>query len=263
MNSELPYPIARPDRHPVRGVEREPLRDDDWSTSRYDDRPTSRYDDLRHRDGLWLALGAGALIGAVGAAWYARQRAESERWQRPPDSAPRRTTRLSGDSARPVTGRTVTIDRARSEVYAYWRDFSNLARVMTHVVSVTPEDEDTHLWRIVTDDAREIDMRTQIVGDIENEEIRWRTVEGSDLDVDGTVRFRDAPGGRGTEVEASVSYRQVGGALGTLIAKFLQVDPKTQVRRELKRLKMLLETGEIATSVNRVADVDARHATEY
>ena len=248
---------------PTDHLDRPALRDihDRHAHARVHDRDYDRgvvpYRDATERNGLWLALGAGTLLGAAGAAWYVRQRAEEERRRRPPDDAPRRASRLSRDGSRPVTGRTVTIDRPRGEVYAYWRDFSNLARFMEHVESVTPGEEGTHLWRIVTGNGREIEMRTRIVGDVENEELRWRTVEGSDLEAEGTVRFRDAPGDRGTEVDASVRYRQVGGALGAVVAKFLQVDPKTQIRRELKRLKMLLETGEIATAANRVADARA------
>ena len=206
------------------------------------------------RNAFWLALGTGALVGAVGAAWYARRRAEEERWRRPPDSAPDRTSRLSRDGARPLTGRTVTIDKPRAEVYAFWRDFANLAGFMEHVESVTPTGADTHRWTLSAPGNRTLEMETRIVDDVENERVRWRTVEGSDIEAEGEVRFRDAPADRGTEVAATVRYRQPGGPLGLVAAKLLQIDPKTQARRELKRLKMLLETGEIATSANRADD---------
>ena len=220
-------------------------------------RPDRPYDDGpagEDRNGLWLTLGAGAVLGAVGAAWYARRQSEERRWQRPPDSASSRTSRLERDRARPLTGRTVTIDRPRAEIYAYWRDFSNIPRFLEHVESIEDTGEGTHRWTIETGVGREIVMRTRIVHDVENEEVVWRTVEGSDIESEGHVLFRDAPGDRGTEVVATVRYRQPGGALGGVVAKMLQVDPKTQVRRGLKRLKMLMETGEISTSANRVAD---------
>ena len=65
------------------------------------------------------------------------------------------------------------------------------------------------------------------------------------------MAFRDAPGGRGTEVEAIVAYVPPAGDLGRWVAKAFQAEPQAQGRRELKRLKMLLETGEIATNAMR------------
>ena len=207
-------------------------------------------------NGLWLALGTGALAGALGAAWYARRRDEQDRRRRPPDDAPARASRLARDRSRPLTGRTVTIAKPRAEVYAFWRDFANLPRFMDHVEAVEAGADGTaHRWTLsVGRGGRPLAMETRIVHEVEGEEVIWRTLEGSDVEAEGSVRFRDAPGGRGTEVASVVRYRQPGGALGLAAAKLLQIDPKTETRRALKRLKMLLETGEIATSANRVAD---------
>ena len=36
-----------------------------------------------------------------------------------------------------------------------------------------------------------------------------------------------------------------------MIAKAFQAEPRLQARRDLKRLKMLLETGEVSTAQNR------------
>ena len=37
-----------------------------------------------------------------------------------------------------LVGRTVTINRSRAELYAFWRDFRNVALFMENVESVTP-----------------------------------------------------------------------------------------------------------------------------
>jgi uncharacterized membrane protein len=64
----------------------------------------------------------------------------------------------------------------------------------------------------------------------------------------GRVEFRDAPGGRGTELHATLVYEPPAGALGKLVAELFAVEPGMQAKRDLRRLKMLLETGEIATT---------------
>lgn len=167
-----------------------------------------------------------------------------------PDSAPGRTSRQRRYGVYAVSGRSVTINRPRKEIYAFWRDVSNLASFMSNVKEVRAEGDVTH-WTIAAPGGRSVKVRARIISNRENEEIAWRSVEGSDIDTEGKVMFRDAPGERGTEVEAVVAYVPPVGELGRLIAKAFQREPKVQGRHELKRLKMLMETGEIATSQNR------------
>jgi len=78
--------------------------------------------------------------------------------------------------------------------------------------------------------------------------IAWESASGALIANHGKVEFREATGGRGTEVHATIVYRPPGGTVGKLAAKLTQKEPGIQARRDLKRLKMLLETGEISTN---------------
>ena len=62
----------------------------------------------------------------------------------------------------------------------------------------------------------------------------------------GRVEFRDA-GQRGTVVTATITYDPPFGVVGKIIAKMFQREPAIQARRDLRRFKQLMETGEIAT----------------
>ena len=62
------------------------------------------------------------------------------------------------------------------------------------------------------------------------------------------MAFSDANPGRGTVVTAAIAYEPPGGLIGKVVAKLTQKEPRIQARRDLRRLKQLLETGEIATS---------------
>ena len=199
---------------------------------------------------MMLAVGAGVVAGAVGVAYLMREPGRRAR-RHPADDAPFRTTRLRSDGARTITGRTVTIGKPRSEVYAFWRDFSNLPSFMESIVSVTSTGADTHRWELRGPRDATIELETRVVEDVENERVRWTTVEGASVEARGEVAFRDAPAGRGTEVASTVDWRPPGGEAGRWIAKLFGSDPSIRTRRELKRLKMLLETGEVATSANR------------
>ncbi len=200
----------------------------------------------RDNGALWLAIGVGALAGAAGVAFYQQQTRNQVR-HRPPDSAPGRTSRQSRFGGYAVTGRTVTIKKPRHELYTYWRDFSNLPRFMENVRDVKIEGDLTR-WAISGPMGRDVTVETRIVEDREDELIAWRSTGASDIDTEGKVTFREAPGGRGTEVEAIIAYKPPAGELGRWVATLFQAEPAIQGRRELKRFKMLMEAGEIATS---------------
>ena len=64
------------------------------------------------------------------------------------------------------------------------------------------------------------------------------------------MTFEPAPGDRGTRVSLRMSYDAPGGPLGRAAAKLSLREPEVQARHDLKRFKMLMETGEIATSAH-------------
>jgi uncharacterized membrane protein len=99
-------------------------------------------------------------------------------------------------------------------------------------------------------------IETVVSEDRPDELVAWRSVEGSDVESRGRVAFRDAPADRGAEVEAIIAYKPPAGEVGRWIAKLFGREPQVQGRRELKRFKMLMETGEIATARNRGNDTE-------
>jgi uncharacterized membrane protein len=200
--------------------------------------------------GLTLVLATG-LVLAGGAALDSRRRSQRYRLARYSDSAPPRTRRAPLSERGAITGHAVTINRPRGELYAFWRDFSNLPRFMDNVEKVTTGPDGRTTWTIAAPGGFSVDLVAEITDERDDETIAWRSVEGSDIEAEGRVSFRDAPPGRGTIVSAEVAYRPPGGEVGRWIAKLFQREPGIQGRRELKRFKMLLETGEVATSRNR------------
>ena len=64
----------------------------------------------------------------------------------------------------------------------------------------------------------------------------------------GRIEFLDAPPGRGTMVRATFAYDPPAGGLGEWFAKLFQREPNVQARRDLRRLKQFLETGEVTSS---------------
>lgn len=160
--------------------------------------------------------------------------------------------------AQELIGRTVTINRLRSEVYAFWRNLENLPKFMENIVSVTATDERRSHWIVTAPGGKTVEWDSVIVDDIPNQLISWKSAEGSDITHSGHIEFRDARGKRGTEVTAIILYDPPAGAVGKMIAKLFQEEPKIQSRRDLRRFKQLMETGEIATSSRNLEQADKK-----
>lgn len=200
-----------------------------------------------------------ALLAVIGAALVSAsvigvKAASQPHVPREPDSAPGRTARRRrfGDFA--VTGRTVTINRPRQEVYDFWRHFQNLPRFMENVDAVEELEDGTEMrWTIRVPAGQTVVLNTRITDDRPGESIAWKSVEGSQVTSEGKLILRDAPGDRGTIVTAIIAWVPPAGEMGEMVAWLFGRDPAVQTRHELKRLKMLLETGEIATARNQLA----------
>jgi uncharacterized membrane protein len=144
--------------------------------------------------------------------------------------------------------RAVMINRPREALYAFWRDFRNLPQFMENVTSVELMESGRSSWMVAAPAGAEVELLSEITEDRPGEYIAWRSIEGSDVDHEGWIEFRDNPFGRGTEVRVFISYDPPAGTVGKLVAKVMQREPRVQARRELRRFKQLMETGEVPTS---------------
>ena len=158
------------------------------------------------------------------------------------DGVPRRT-----DGATRVV-RALTINRRPEEVYRFWRNFENLPRFMTHLESVQVISERRSHWQAKAPAGRSVEWDAEIAEDRPNELIAWRSLPGADVKNSGSVRFTHAPGGRGTEVRVELQYSPPAGALGALVAKLFGEEPDLQLHDDLRRLKQVLEVGEVVRS---------------
>lgn len=147
-----------------------------------------------------------------------------------------------------LVGRSVTIARPRAEVFQFWRDFTQLARFMENIERVEVLDDLHSHWVVKAPAGESLEWNSVIDEERVGELLSWVAMPESPIKHAGRIEFTDASGGRGTQVTATILYDPPGGALGMLFAKLFQREPKIQARRDLRRFKQLMETGEIATS---------------
>jgi uncharacterized membrane protein len=143
--------------------------------------------------------------------------------------------------------RAITVNCSPEEAYRYWRDFQNLPRFMQHLESVEV-DGGHSVWRVKAPAGLTVEWRAELVLDVPNELIAWRTLPESDVPNEGAVRFRPAPGERGTEVHVELRYDPPAGRAAALVARLFGEEPGQQVSADLRRFKQMLEIGDVARS---------------
>jgi uncharacterized membrane protein len=143
--------------------------------------------------------------------------------------------------------KSITIDRPLEEIYAFWRNLENLPLFMQHVHSLTMLDDRRSHWIVRGPSGKILEWDAEIINEKPNELIGWRSSSGSGLDSAGSVHFKPAPGERGTEVHLELQYIPPGGVFGATFAKLMGENPANQIQEDLRRLKQVMEAGEIAT----------------
>lgn len=229
---------------------------------------------LTRDDKGWGALGLGLLGGALlerGVSGHcgvygALGLTSADEGRRP------QPTRQHGGAATVDAKKAVKIERAFTiygrtpdELYAFWRRLENLPRIFQHLESVTEHDARRSRWVAKGPAGMTVDWEAEIVNEVAGEIIAWKSLAGSRVPNAGSVNFREAPGGRGTEIKVVLDYEPPAGKLGTLVARMFGEEPAIQVREDLRRYKQLVETGELPVSEipgqgerARVAEFNAR-----
>jgi uncharacterized membrane protein len=231
----------------------------------------ARYDadDWHDRDGeaggetLQRALiGAAAVAAAAGAAFLiGRKLTEQSDGPAISDAPPSTFRGRRGKDA--LASRTVTVNKPADELYAFWRKFENLPQIMDNVVSVKKLDGQRSRWTIAAPAGTEVQFVSRITEEQPGKLIAWESEEGGDIRNSGRVEFIPAAPGRGTMVRATIAYDPPAGALGRAVAKLFQREPNVQARRDLRRFKQLMETGEITTSASPSARRSEDPAEQY
>lgn len=206
--------------------------------------------DLDGGERLQRALIGAATVAAVGGIAYLVGRKFADDVERSLISdAPPSTFRGKAGRGAPFS-RTVTINRPRQDLYAFWREFTNLPQFMDNVRSVEKLDAQRSRWVIEAPAGTSVEFVSRIVEDEPGRVIAWESEEDAEVRNAGRIEFLDAAPGRGTMVRATISYDPPAGALGRAVAKVLQREPEVQARRDLRRFKQLIETGEVTSSAS-------------
>ena len=143
------------------------------------------------------------------------------------------------------------INRPAEELFSFWRDFTNLPKIMTHLERVDVIDERRSHWvtKFPGLAGKQLEWDAEITAEEPNRMIAWRSLEGADVSNSGAIRFAPGLGDRGTEVHVFMDFVPPMGVMGNMIAKLFGENPSRVIREDLRNFKRLMETGELPTVI--------------
>jgi uncharacterized membrane protein len=140
---------------------------------------------------------------------------------------------------------SIRLELPTDEVYRFWRRLENLPRFMTHLEKVTDLGNGKSRWEARGPADATIEWTAEIINEVENKVIGWRSLPGSDVITAGSVNFAPVRSGRSTQVSVHLQYEPPAGRAGALLSGLFGRNPSSMIREDLRHLKQLLEAGEI------------------
>jgi uncharacterized membrane protein len=138
--------------------------------------------------------------------------------------------------------KTIAIHAPIEQVFEFWSNPENFAKVMEHVQEVKRTGEDRFRWTISGPAGSSISWTSRITQSTPNELLVWRSEPGSVVRSGGIARFQPTEDG-GTRIQLQMSYNPPAGAIGHALATLFGVGPKSVLDEDLVRMKSLFEHG--------------------
>ena len=138
--------------------------------------------------------------------------------------------------------RSIHVNAPPRKAYDFVRDLENLPRFMQHVKNVSKTDDKRSHWVVKAPAGTQVEWDAEIINDLPGELIAWRSINNPDIDSAGSVRFERTTDTGGTVIRVSMQYLPPAGILGATVAKLFGEEPEQQLKDDLGRLKMALES---------------------
>lgn len=139
--------------------------------------------------------------------------------------------------------RSIAVNRAPEELYAIWRNPENLPRFMDWLERVEPIDTWHARWIARGPGGTRIEWVAEVINDVPNSLLAWKSVEEADIKNAGSVHFRRTSDGLGTEVRIVLEWLPPGGRAGMIVARLLGTAPDHRIQQGLERFKAFAESA--------------------
>ncbi len=140
--------------------------------------------------------------------------------------------------------KSVTVNASPERVYAFWRNFENLPRIMSHLDRVKVINDTRSRWVVKAPVGVKVEWEAEIINEKPNELIAWRSIDNALVNHAGSVNFERE--GMGTVIRVSLQYDPPGGQFGHAVASLINEDAGGQIENDLQEFKRAFEEGRLA-----------------
>lgn len=143
--------------------------------------------------------------------------------------------------------RQLIVDQPPEFVYEFWRNSENLAVYLPRVRDVKQLQQNLTRWQLKLTDTLRVEWTAELLEEVPEELLVWRTRNPSDLYHEGWVEFEPLREGRSTRVTIRVYLLAPGGGAGAKLVEQLRDSSRRFFTEELQRAREVLES-ELADS---------------
>jgi uncharacterized membrane protein len=136
---------------------------------------------------------------------------------------------------------SIVINAPAEDLYRFWRQLDRLPEVIPHLEKVEPLDAKRSRWTAKAFDRMPIVWDAEVISEVPYQTIGWKTVDGERFQHAGSVTFKPAASGRGTEVRVHLQYAAPGGRAASWLAWLAGEDPARLTHEGLRALKRRFE----------------------
>lgn len=149
---------------------------------------------------------------------------------------------------------SLTVNKSRHEVYAFWRRLENIPLFMKHIESVNAMPNNRSEWKAkIPGVPASLRWEAVVIEDEPGEILSWASLPEADIQNAGTIEFRDA-GENMTEIHVTIVYQPPMGRAGAGISKLFTPLFRKMIKNDIKNFKRYMETGETTTIIEEPAE---------
>lgn len=145
--------------------------------------------------------------------------------------------RRAETSARSV----VTIQRPAEEVYRFCSDFRNFPQFMTYLKEVRPLEGNRQRWTVQPPSGEPREFTVEVYEQSEPRLLRWRALDDAPIRAEGSLEFERGSTDQTTRVRGIIDFGH------GVLSRLARPIARYKLRHDLRRLKQLIEAGEVLT----------------
>lgn len=142
---------------------------------------------------------------------------------------------------------TLTIDRPPREVFDAWRDLEKLPEILRHLKTVEEQGDGRSRW-VARTPLGTVEWRAEVVEERPGELLRWRSLEGSEVEQEGSLEMRPWRSDDSTVLRLHLHAAHRRGAPTGPAAALLRPALAREIEEDLRRFKARMEAGEVPTT---------------